>query len=89
MGIGGSLQDEIFAWLPSWALNPLPASFADTGSSTAQAAVAIGYLVFLVLLASIAYAVWRLHDVRISISAHIALNGFGWATNIAPALLSR
>ena len=137
VSIGGSIKDEFFTWLPAWALDPLPASFAETGSSTAQAVVAIGYLVFLVLLAPlveelyfrgyllpritrfgiwaplinaalfatyhlwkpwdlltlavifapIAYAVWRLRDVRISIGAHIALNGFGWAVNIAPTLL--
>jgi uncharacterized protein len=137
VSIGGSIRDEFFTWLPDWALDPLPASFAQTGSSTAHAAIAIGYLVFLVLLvplveelyfrgyllphitrfgtwaplinallfatyhlwkpwdlltlalifAPIAYAVWRLRDVRISIGAHVALNGFGWATNIAPTLL--
>jgi CAAX protease family protein len=135
--IGGSIRDEFFSWLPEWALDPLPAGFAQTGSSTVQAVTAIGYLVFLVLLgpiveelyfrgyllpriarfgtwaplinallfatyhlwkpwdlltlavifAPIAYAVWRLRDVRISIGAHIALNGFGWTVNIAPTLL--
>ena len=137
VSLGGSIRDEFFTWLPGWALDPLPASFAQTGSSAAQAAIAIGYLVFLVLLAPIveelyfrgyllpritrfrtwaplinallfatyhlwkpwdlltlfllfapiAYAVWRLRDVRISIGAHVALNGFGWATNVAPTLL--
>jgi membrane protease YdiL (CAAX protease family) len=136
--IGGSIKDEFFTWLPDWALDPLPATFAETGSSTAQAATAIGYLLFLVLLAPlveelyfrgyllprlsrfgswaplinatlfatyhlwkpwdlltlsvifapIAYAVWRLRDVRISIGVHVALNGFGWAINVAPTLLS-
>jgi membrane protease YdiL (CAAX protease family) len=52
-GIGGSIKDEFFAWLPGWALDPLPASFANTGSSTAQAMIGIGYLVFLVLLAAL------------------------------------
>ena len=135
--IGGSIKDEFFTWLPGWALDPLPTSFAATGSSTAQAVIAIGYLVFLVLLAPLVeelyfrgyllpritrfrtwaplinatlfatyhlwkpwdlitlalifapmvYAVWRLRDIRISIGAHIALNGFGWTINIAPTLL--
>jgi membrane protease YdiL (CAAX protease family) len=48
--ISGSLKDEFFHWMPDWALNPLPASFADTGSSTAHVATAVGYLVILVIL---------------------------------------
>jgi hypothetical protein len=45
VSIGGSIRDELFTWLPGWALDPLPASFAQTGSSAAHATIAIGYLV--------------------------------------------
>ncbi|GAA1750673.1 CPBP family intramembrane glutamic endopeptidase [Kocuria aegyptia] len=51
LGIGGSIKDSFFSWMPQWALDPLPASFADTGSSSAQILIAVGYLVFLVFLA--------------------------------------
>jgi membrane protease YdiL (CAAX protease family) len=51
LGIGSSIKDEFFAWMPQWALNPLPESYADTGSTTAQVVTAVGYLVILVILA--------------------------------------
>jgi membrane protease YdiL (CAAX protease family) len=52
--ISGSFKDEFFTWLPEWALNPLPASFLDTGTQTAHVATALGYLVFLVILGPLA-----------------------------------
>lgn len=50
LGIGGSIKDSFFSWMPAWAVNPLPDSFAETGSTSAQLVVAVGYLVFLVAL---------------------------------------
>ena len=48
--ISGSIKNEFFAWMPEWALNPLPASFGDTGSATARVATAVGFLVVLGVL---------------------------------------
>lgn len=137
LGIGGSIKDSFFSWMPQWALEPLPVHFADTSGSSAHVAIALGYLVFLVFLAPCVeelyfrgyllprisrfgawsalinvslfasyhlwkpwdllnlililaptyYMVWRLKDIRIGIAVHIALNGLGWALNVAPALL--
>ncbi len=50
LGIGGSIRDSFFSWMPQWALNPLPAGFADTGSSTAKVVTAAGYVLVLVIL---------------------------------------
>ncbi|KGN40212.1 CPBP family intramembrane glutamic endopeptidase [Knoellia aerolata] len=137
LSIGSSIKDSFFTWMPEWALDPLPTSFADSGSSSAQATTAVGYLLILVLagpfieelyfrgyllprigrfggwaplinvtlfacyhlwkpwdvlnliliLGPAVYVVWRLKDIRISIAVHVALNGLGWALNVAPPLL--
>ena len=36
LGIGSSIKDEFFSSMPQSALNPLPDSYASTGSATAQ-----------------------------------------------------
>lgn len=137
LSIGSSIKDSFFTWMPEWALDPLPTGFADSGSSSAQVATAVGYLLILVLagpfieelyfrgyllprigrfgswaplinvslfaayhlwkpwdvlnliliLGPTMYVVWRLKDIRISIAVHVALNGLGWALNVAPSLL--
>lgn len=137
LGIGTSIKDSFFSWMPNWALDPLPTRFAETGDTGAQVMIALGYLAFLVFLAPLVeelyfrgyllprisrlgawsalinvglfacyhlwkpwdavnlilvlaptyYMVWRLKDIRLGIAVHIALNGLGWALNVAPALL--
>ena len=49
--VSGSIEDSFFSWIPAWARDPLPAGFAETGSSTAQVVTAVGYLVVLVVAA--------------------------------------
>ena len=51
LGIGVSIKDEFFSWMPQWALDPLPDSYATAGTTTAQVVTAIGFLVILVILA--------------------------------------
>ena len=50
LGIGSSIKDSFFSWMPAWALDPLPAAYAETGGSTAKLVTAIGYLLVLVIL---------------------------------------
>jgi uncharacterized protein len=50
LGIGTSIKDSFFSWMPEWALNPIPESFAETGNGTAGVVTAIGFLVVLVFL---------------------------------------
>ena len=47
LGIGGSMKDSFFSWMPSWALDPLEG--AD-GSSSARLVTVIGYVIVLVVL---------------------------------------
>jgi uncharacterized protein len=49
LGIGGSIKDSFFSWMPAWALDPLSAG-ADRSSGTAMLVTAVGYVVFLVIL---------------------------------------
>ena len=51
LGIGSSIKDSFFSWMPSWALDPLPAGFAESGSGTAKAVTAVGNVLVLILLA--------------------------------------
>ena len=52
LGIGISIKDSFFTWMPQWALNPISDSYATTGSTTAAEVVtAAGFLVILVILA--------------------------------------
>lgn len=51
LGLGGSIKDSFFSWMPQWALNPLPESYAHTGSPNAQVVTAVGFLLILVILA--------------------------------------
>jgi membrane protease YdiL (CAAX protease family) len=50
LGIGVSMKDSFFSWMPEWALDPIPDTYATTGSSTAGVVTAIGFLVILVIL---------------------------------------
>lgn len=50
LGIGGSIKDSFFAWMPGWALDPLPAA-AEQGTSAANVVTAVGYVAILVILA--------------------------------------
>ena len=50
LGIGTSMKDSFFSWMPEWALNPIAPNFADTGSPTAGVVTAIGFLLILVIL---------------------------------------
>jgi hypothetical protein len=49
LGIGGSIKDSFFSWMPEWALDPLSAG-ADRSSDPAMLVTAVGYVVFLVVL---------------------------------------
>lgn len=49
LGIGTSMKDAFFSWMPSWALNPISESYAGTGSDAAGVITAIGFLVILVI----------------------------------------
>ena len=51
LGLGSSIQDEFFSWMPQWARNPLAESAVGTVSPTAQVVTAVGYLLVLVILA--------------------------------------
>lgn len=52
LGIGGSIKDSFFSWMPQWALNPISESYATTGATTvAEVVTAVGFLVILVILA--------------------------------------
>ena len=51
LGIGGSIKDAFFAWMPQWALDPIPKSFAGRGDYHREEVVAaFGYLMILVTL---------------------------------------
>ena len=50
LGIGGSVRDTFFSWMPVWALNPL---HGFPGSSSAGLVTLIGYVVVLVILGPI------------------------------------
>jgi len=50
LGIGTSMKESFFSWMPEWALNPIAPNFADTGSPTAGVVTAIGFLLILVIL---------------------------------------
>ncbi len=50
LGIGGSIKDSFFTWMPGWALDPFPAG-AGQGGGTANVVTAVGYVVVLVILA--------------------------------------
>jgi len=47
LSIGSSIKDSFFTWMPQWALDPLPTSFADSGGPSAQIITALGYLLIL------------------------------------------
>ena len=49
LGIGGSIKDSFFSWMPAWALDPLSAGAEQSGSA-AKVVTAVGYAVFLVIL---------------------------------------
>lgn len=51
LGLGSSIKDQFFSWMPQWALNPLPESYASTGSATAQVVTAVGFLLIVVIVA--------------------------------------
>ncbi len=47
LGIGGSMRDSFFSWMPGWAADPLS---AGEGSSTARILTVVGYVLVLVVL---------------------------------------
>ena len=49
LGIGGSIQDLFFSWMPGWAIDPFSAGVEQSGS-TVKVVTAVGYVVFLVIL---------------------------------------
>ena len=49
LGIGGSIKDSFFSWMPGWALDPFSAGVAQSGG-TAKVVTAVGYVLFLVVL---------------------------------------
>ena len=51
LGIGGSIKDEFFAWMPQWALNPIAETYTSPGTTTAEVVTAVGFLMILVILA--------------------------------------
>lgn len=131
------LIDHIFHWLPSWALQPLPAEISTTASPTVLLVTGIGLLlmnVFLapfveelyfrgyllprlerfkawaplinvtlfslyhfwspwdlltriVVLAPMAYVVWRTRDIRVGMAVHIAINATGYVLGTLPVLI--
>lgn len=50
LGIGTSMKDSFFSWMPDWALNPIAQGYAETGDTTAAVVTAIGFLLVLVIL---------------------------------------
>jgi membrane protease YdiL (CAAX protease family) len=50
LGIGTSMKDSFFSWMPHWALNPISDNFAETGNGTAGVITAIAFLVILAVL---------------------------------------
>lgn len=49
LGIGGSIRDSFFSWMPVWALDPLH-GLTHTGSSSAGLVTFIGFVVVLVVV---------------------------------------
>ena len=49
--VTGSIKDELFGWMPGWALDPLPTSFIETGGTTAKVVTALAFLAILGVLA--------------------------------------
>jgi membrane protease YdiL (CAAX protease family) len=49
LGIGGSIKDSFFSWMPGWAIDPFSAGVEQSGS-TVKVVTAVGYVVFLVIL---------------------------------------
>jgi uncharacterized protein len=52
LGIGGSIRDSFFSWMPGWALNPL-LGFSGSAGTGAGLVTFIGYVVVLVVLGPI------------------------------------
>ncbi len=48
LGIGGSIKDSFFSWMPGWVLDPFSAG--GERSDTAQFVIAVSYVLFLVIL---------------------------------------
>ena len=51
LGIGTSMRDSFFSWMPEWALNPISEAPAATGADTAGVVTAVGFLLILVIVA--------------------------------------
>ncbi len=94
LGVGGSIKDSFFSWMPGWALDPFPAG-AGQSDGTANVVTAVRRLPPLeavgrrqpgLILAPMVHAVWRLKDVRIGIAVHITLNALA-LPNVLPRLL--
>ncbi len=49
LGIGSSVKDSFFSWMPGWALDPFPAG-VEQSSGTVNVVTAVAYVVFLVIL---------------------------------------
>jgi membrane protease YdiL (CAAX protease family) len=50
LGIGTSMRDSFFSWMPEWALNPISGSYSAPGNDTPGVITAVAFLLVLVIL---------------------------------------